>query len=119
MGRREIRSDLDAVGLHVGNRGADEPRHLARMRGDDQIAILAAGQAAGIVGQHGERVGVQDQRDGGSIEKRADELRDLRRAAKPRSAGHDVVCLFQQLLYPGSRRRSRGIIGKVDGHEHR
>ena len=90
--------DLDAVGLHVGNGCADESRHFARMRSDDEIVILAAGQACRIVGKHGERIRVQDQRHGGPIEERANELGDLRRAAKARSACHDVVRLLEQLV---------------------
>ena len=116
---RKAAGDLDAVGLHVGDGCANESGHFARMRSDDQIVILAAGQARRIVGEHGERIRIQDQRHRGAIEERANELGHLRRAAKARSAGHDVVRLFEQLLDGARRERSGGIIRQIDGHEHR
>ena len=112
MSRREVRGDLDAVCLDVGNGGADEARHLARMRSDDQIALFAAGQPSRIVGQHGQRIGIQDQRDRGPIEQRANELRDLRRATKAGSAGDDVVGLLQQLFDASRRQRSAESSGR-------
>ena len=82
--------------LHVVHGRADQPGHLARMRRDDDVALLAAGQASGIVGQHRERVRVEHQRTRRAIEQRAHELGDAGRAAQAGTAGDHVVRLLEQ-----------------------
>ena len=46
----EVARDLEPARLHFVGRHADQPRHLAGMRRDDDVAPFAAGQPIGIVG---------------------------------------------------------------------
>ena len=49
MRDREVSGDFEAARLHLVGRHADQPRHLARMRRDDDVAPLAARQPVGIL----------------------------------------------------------------------
>ena len=50
------------------------------MRRDDHVALFASDQAAGILREHGERVGIEHQRDRRAVDQRVHELRTPVRA---------------------------------------
>jgi hypothetical protein len=95
---REVGRHLEAVRLHLVYRAADQPRHLAGMRRDDDVTIVTADEPPGIVGEQRERVGVEHQRHGRAIDKAAHEFARLRCPAQARSARHDVVNELEHLL---------------------
>ena len=55
-----VRATSFAVCLDIFDGAADEPCHLAGMRCDDERAVVAINRR-GILGEHVERVGVQDE----------------------------------------------------------
>jgi hypothetical protein len=80
------------------------------VRRDDQVALLAPGELARIVGQHSERVGIEDERHSGLVEQCAHELCDLRRATEARAACNDVVLLLEQPIDAARVESSRGVV---------
>ena len=81
----EVARDLEAARLHLVGRHADQPRHLARMRRDDDVAPFAARQPIGIVGERVQPVGVDHERHRRAIDEPPDEL--ARAAAPARGPG--------------------------------
>ena len=77
---RELARNLDAVGLHLFDRAAEQPRHLARVRRDHDVPLVAADEPPGIVGKRQHGVGVEHERHRRPIDQRAHE----RRADSPR-----------------------------------
>ena len=53
---------------------------------------------SGIVGEHGDRVGVEHERHGRAVEQRADELARRRAASEAGTAGDDVVAQLEHAL---------------------
>ena len=60
MRRGPLAGDIEAVGLHVVIRDANEARHLAGMRRDDHIAPFAARQRARIAAEGVQTVSIDD-----------------------------------------------------------
>ena len=84
------RGDADAIGLQILDRAADQPRHLSRMRRDDQVAAFAADQQRRLVGEGIERIGVEHQRAFALVEQLADERRHAFAAAEARARDDHV-----------------------------
>ena len=66
----EVARDVEASGLHVLGREPGQPRHLARMRRDDDGDVVAALQPIDVAGKGVEAVGVDHERHAGALDQR-------------------------------------------------
>ena len=54
-------------------RDVEQPRHLSRMRRDDDVHAVAAGEPIGVADERVQRIGVEHQRRARALDQRVDE----------------------------------------------
>ena len=89
----------DPVPLHVRDRGAQQPRHLARVRRDHQRRLRPAAQTVRVLRADGQGVRVEHERPAaGPVEQRAHDRAAPRGGSQARSGRHHVPRPRQQVV---------------------
>ena len=85
----EVARDFEAARLHLVARHPDEPRHLAGMRRDDDVASFAAHQPVRILRERVQPVRVHHERHRRAVDQLPDELaRGFRRPESGTDGDH-------------------------------
>ena len=86
----KLGGDADAISLQIFDRAPNQPRHLARMRRDNQVAAFAADQQRRFVGKRVERIGIEHQGAIVFVDQLTDERRHALASSQPGSGDDDV-----------------------------
>ena len=112
----ELARVLEPIGLHLLDADVEQPRHFARMRRDDHVDAVTAGQPLRIAGERVQRVRVEDERHAGALDDRLDERRGRRILPQARTDADDVGLQVEHAI-DGAEidRAGRGLLERL-GH---
>ena len=115
LGERPCRGQ--PIALHVFGRDAHQPRHLARMRRDDHVVAITAGEQARVFPCEGiQRIGIEHDRHAHPLHHAVHEGAYAATGTEAGAHRDDVARCVQDAFDRVGRDLSVGILGQADGH---